>query len=133
MRPILLSTSLLLSLVIASCKGGKETPSQAMIPFDTMKQVMWDMTVAGEYAYFALTKDSTKLTRADALLIYSKAFAIHHITPEQFKWNLDQYARDPDLEKRLMDSLQQYANKQREEYYKKRTSPLPTTPEPVKN
>ncbi len=82
-----------------------------------MKAVMWDVIQADEFANLSIAKDSTKNLKQETLKLYSKVFAMHKISNEEFERSYYYYRQHPIKEKELLDSLQNYGNKMREANY----------------
>ena len=115
---------ILACFVIVSCRSADHVPSD-VLPVNTMKKVMWDVLMVDEYANLLYTKDSTLNVKATTLKLYSKVFSLHEISAEEFGKSFSFYKSNPDLEKALMDSLQVYGTKTREEYNLKIPFELP--------
>ncbi|MEO7312499.1 MAG: DUF4296 domain-containing protein [Chitinophagaceae bacterium] len=113
----------LVLIVIISCKSGG-VPGN-VLPVDEMKVVMWDVLQADEYANYAVTKDSSKNVKQETLRLYSKVFALHKISGDDFGRSYKYYREHPAMEKLLLDSIQVYGNKMREANYQRVKFELP--------
>ncbi|MES2776134.1 MAG: DUF4296 domain-containing protein [Bacteroidota bacterium] len=114
-------------LFFISCGSKSDVPGN-VLPVDEMKIVMWSMIEAGEYANYTFTKDSTKTLEQQTLKLYSKVFALHKISSEEFGRSYNYYKKHPVMEKKLLDSLQVYGNKMRESMYQRPRLELPVLP-----
>ncbi len=93
-----------------------------------MKAVMWDVIQADEFANLSIAKDSSKNLKQEILKLYSKVFAMHKISNEDFERSYYYYRQHPDKEKELLDSIQTYGNKMREANYVRPKLTLPDLP-----
>ncbi len=114
-------------LFLISCGSKSDVPGN-VLPVDEMKVIMWSMIEAGEYANFSFTKDSTKTLEQQTIKLYSKVFALHKISSEEFGRSYNYYKKHPAMEKVLLDSLQVYGNKMRETNYQRPRLELPMLP-----
>jgi hypothetical protein len=98
-------------LLSASCKfsSGK----QNILPVDTIKVIMWDLLRADEL-YIRLTiKDSTAAKHKENIRMFEEIYAIHHVTKGQFDSSFKYYEAHPIIFKKLIDSLDAYANREK--------------------
>jgi len=109
-----------------ACKS-PETPRN-VLPVNEMKQVLWDIIQADEYANLFTLKDSTKNLKEETLKLYSKVFFLHNISADDFGKSYEFYKTHPVMEKKLLDSLQAYGNKTKEANYQKPRLSLPALP-----
>lgn len=105
MRKLLLI--LLVAWSVSSCNKEKK------MPIDQMKKIMWDMTCADELYAETVVRDSTIKVKKDNFRLYEQVFAIHKVSKEAFYSSYHYYQLHPDEFKTLMDSLQVYSNRQR--------------------
>jgi hypothetical protein len=89
-----------------------------ILPVDTMKTIVWNMTEAGEYALYQKEKDSTLKSLNTAYFI--EVLKIHHVDKTTFIKSFDYYQSHPYLNKILFDSISAYSARQRTELYKKK-------------
>ncbi|HMK25332.1 MAG TPA: DUF4296 domain-containing protein [Chitinophagaceae bacterium] len=93
------------SLIIAGCKNKNRIPAN-IIPQKKMQAVLWDMMRADQFlADFVLNKDSSLDKRTESIKLYTRVFAIHHISKEQYERSFSFYKTHPALFKVIMDSL----------------------------
>jgi len=92
-------------LIIDGCKNKNRIPAD-IIPQKKMQAVLWDMMRADQFlSDFVLNKDSSLDKRTESIKLYSRVFAIHHISKEQYERSFSFYKTHPALFKLLMDSL----------------------------
>jgi len=92
-------------LLITGCKNTNRVPA-GIIPQKKMQAILWDMMRADVFlADFVLNKDSSLHRTDESINLYSKVFAIHHITKEEFGKSYSYYKAHPALLKVIMDSL----------------------------
>jgi hypothetical protein len=84
-----------------------------VLPFDSLKVIVWDLLNAEEFNNVLITKDSTLRNSKNNLKLYQQVFYIHHISKEQFYNSYEFYQEHPDRFKLLMDSVATYAPRQR--------------------
>lgn len=116
MRKLSLVTALLFSL--AACRSN--TSKDGILVADSMKVVMWDMMRADEVYLRMTAKDSTAAKRKENIRLYEQVFAIHGITKKQFDSSYRYYASHPSDFKRLLDSLDTYATRERSRLFEKK-------------
>ena len=104
-------------LFIAGCSDRTGIPND-IIPPDSMRLIMKDIILAGEYSEQFITKDSTRPDKIKANQeLFEDIFKVHHTTREEVKKSLSFYESRPDLNKKIFDSLAAYANRRRTELY----------------
>ena len=92
-------------LFFAACVG-KNNPPSNIIQTDSMKNIMWDMIQADQYAKQFLAKDSLKINvKEETIKLYQQVFQIHHITKSEFEKSYQYYLAHQDLYKIIFDSL----------------------------
>jgi hypothetical protein len=107
----------ILLLFFASCSNRTEIPKD-IIPPDSMRRIMKDIIIAGEYSEQFVSKDSTRPDKKKANQeLFDAIFKIHHTTREEVKKSLSFYESRPDLNKKIFDSLAADANRRRTELY----------------
>ena len=84
-----------------------------VLPFDTIKVVMWDLLNAEEFNNILIIKDSTLKKTKNNLKLYQQVFFMHHLSKEQFYYSYQFYEQHPDQFKTLMDSVSTYGPRQR--------------------
>ncbi len=108
-------------LTVMSCRSG----DNELLPADTMKVVMWDMLKIDELYSQMMIKDSALRHTRTNLRLYEEVFALHHITRAQFEKNYKFYESHPIEFKRLLDSIETHAERER-------TQPVIALPKNVK-
>jgi hypothetical protein len=105
----------LLLLFIVACVNKDKPPSGILLP-DSMRNVMWDMIQADQYAKQFLEKDTSRVRVKDSSIkIYQGVLDLHHITQEEFRKSYRYYLTRPDLNKIIYDSLSAQITRQRHE------------------
>lgn len=114
MKNITVSIILLfLVYIFLSCNRKPEIKME-VLPFDTMKIVIWELLNADEWNNLQLQKDTTLRRAKNNLKLYQKVFAIHHIDKDNFYYSYKFYEEHPDKMKTLMDTLSSFSQKQKE-------------------
>lgn len=103
-------------LLMAVACSSKNDP----LPIDTMKAVIWDMSLADEFASFYVKVDTLRNVDSATNSLYFRVLRMHQVTEQQLRQSIDYYAKHPDKYKVLMDSVNAYGNRQRDETYKRR-------------
>lgn len=85
---------------------------------DEMKMIMWDMMKADELNNLQSTKDTGFAVKKMNFAYYEQVFKLHNISREQFYQSLKYYESHPPQMKILIDSLDQYAARERDKLYK---------------
>jgi hypothetical protein len=73
---------------------------------------MWDMILAEE---FSMNKKQGDTTKKDATPAFQQVFKIHHTTKDAFYKSLHFYESHANLNKTLIDSVNAFANRQRQD------------------
>jgi hypothetical protein len=102
--------------VLVACNN--QNANTAIIPFDKMGSVLFDMNVAEEFVSIYVAKDSSKDKKAELDKEYQKIYLLYDITALQFKNSYDYYKSHPKEYKVLIDSLNAKTQRRREEIYK---------------
>jgi hypothetical protein len=90
-----------------------------LIPQKQMENILWDMTLADQFAMQYLKKDSAVHSFKDSVTrLYDEVFAIHHITKDEFKESFQYYTNHPEITKVMFDTLFARGNRMRTEVYK---------------
>ncbi len=113
---------LLIAFLLCSCwqaKPGRD----GILSINAMKLVMWDMVQVDEFAGVYVKKDSTRNLQKETNILYSKVFALHKTDSAAFFKSFYYYKKHPDDYKVLLDSLNAFANRERENrFYLNRSS-----------
>ena len=108
---------LLLIAVVTGCKKKDSIPS-GILPPDKMEVVLWDMIRADEFLReFVLAKDSTLNDTLESLNTYQWIFDNHKIKREQFATSFNYYQQNPNLFRKVLDSLISRGNNAPSEIY----------------
>ncbi len=111
-----LNKRILLAVIVfahATCNSANSVPS-GVLAINPMKEVMWDIAQVETYATQHISRDSTKNLKKETLNLYQQVFAIHKTTKEQFTESIKYYEKHPEKHKVLLDSLMQYASRQKD-------------------
>jgi len=96
--------------LLAACNGnGKEQ----LLNINQMKVIVWDMLKADELYTIQQAKDSTLRIQKKNLVYYEKIFAYHKISQSTFYKSFTYYEAHPLEMKELLDSIEQYATRER--------------------
>jgi hypothetical protein len=109
-------TFFLLAL-ISACSNRTGIPKD-IIPPDSMRLIMKDIIIAGEYSEQYIAKDSTRPDKMKASQeLFDEVFKVHHTSREKVRESLSFYESRPDLNKKIFDSLAADANRRKTELY----------------
>lgn len=114
MRVILTLCIAFLLFMQMACNNG---PSKAVIPIDSMKLIMWDMMKADEWFSRKVIKDTNANRNKEDVKLYEMVFKVYGITKERYYSSYRYYEGRPVSFKRLIDSLETYANRERIKRY----------------
>lgn len=109
----------LLFSALPGCRS-KSPAVEGILTADTMKVIMWDMMRADEVYLRMTATDSTAAKRKENIRLYEQVFSIHGITKKQFDSNYRYYASHPSDFKQLLDSLDNYATRERSRQFEKK-------------
>jgi len=95
----------LLSSLTYACSDKDKLP-KGVLPKQQMREVMWDMTRAGEFLNgFVFKKDSSLNKIAVSEKWFEKVYQLHKITKADFEKSFAYYNGRPALMKEMLDSL----------------------------
>jgi len=97
-----------------SCRNETKT---AIIPVDTMKLIMWDMMKADEWFNRKIVQDTNSIRNKEDVKMYEMVFKVHGVTRERYFASYRYYEGRPVSFKRLLDSLDALANRERIKRY----------------
>jgi hypothetical protein len=100
----------ILTMLIAGCSNNSQQLSD-----EQMKKLLWDLSRAEAFQTYYLNKDSTANKERLADTLYGKIFALHKVSSDAFFQSLQEYKKDPIRFKILMDSVNAYGNRLREQ------------------
>lgn len=100
----------------ANCTPKDKIIPPDILPVNTMKIIVWHLTLAGDYATSLKEKDSSikKLNTA----YFSEVLKLHHIAKNNFIKSFNFYQNNLYFNQILFDSVNAYASRQRNEIYK---------------
>ena len=104
-------------IVLFSCGRGEKL-QPGIIQEDTMDSLLWDLSLAEDFAITYLGKDSGRNKNDEILKEYEKVFAIHHVTRDQFRKSFDYYRSRPEIIKKLIDSTNARAQRRRQDMFR---------------
>jgi hypothetical protein len=117
---------LLLFFALLACN--RQKPGHGgILSYNEMKQVMWDMTLADEFASVYIKRDSTKDLQKETNILYQKVFVLHKTDSARFFNSFDFYKKHPEHYKILLDSLYAFANRERENRFYLNTIKAPVS------
>lgn len=114
LRKIPVITFVMLAL---SCSSGDAIPKDIM-DINQMKPIVWDLMRSGELVNLQYRADSALALQRNTAL-YSQVFSIYGVTKDQFYKSYTYYQEHPDKNKILIDSILQYASRERGKLYQK--------------
>ncbi|QES89350.1 DUF4296 domain-containing protein [Rhizosphaericola mali] len=97
-------------LVFFSCKSNKTENNAVILDIGEMVPVMFDMMAAGDLTYNDTTQ-ATKLHLRDSTTIkFQSILAYYKIEKKRFFSSMYYYEENPEIEIKLIDSLQSYSS-----------------------
>jgi ABC-type uncharacterized transport system substrate-binding protein len=114
MRVMICACIVWLSLMQTGCRNETKT---AIIPVDTMKLIMWDMMKADEWFSRKIVQDTNAIRNKEDVKMYEMVFKVHGVTRERYFNSYRHYEGRPVSFKRLLDSLDALANRERIKRY----------------
>ncbi len=96
--------------LLAACRGNS---NEQLLDINEMKVIVWDMLKADELYTVQQAKDSTLRIQKKNLEYYEKIFAYHKISRNTFYKSFTYYEAHPQQMKVLLDSIDQYATRER--------------------
>jgi phenylacetate-coenzyme A ligase PaaK-like adenylate-forming protein len=100
--------------LLAACKGNS---NERLLDINEMKVIVWDMMKADELYSVQQAKDSTLRKQKKNLEYYEKIFDYHKISRFTFYKSFTYYEAHPLEMKELLDSIDQYANREKNRSY----------------
>jgi hypothetical protein len=104
-------------LIFAACTEKDTEIPKGVLPINKMKVIVWDLVQAGNYAT-SLTEKDTSAKRLNTVYL-SETLKLHKISKTDFFKSFNFYQSHPVLNKELFDSVSSYAQRQRNEIYKR--------------
>ena len=105
-------------IILLSCTSKDKKIEKGIIDIDSMKVIIWHLVEAGDYATSLKSKDSTiKLLNTT---YFSAVLKLHHLDKATFLKSFNYYQAHPNFNGILFDSVNAYAQRQRNEMYKLR-------------
>lgn len=114
MRILICVCIVCLSLMQISCRNETKT---TIIPVDSMKLIMWDMMKADEWFSRKIVQDTNATRNKEDVKMYEMVFKVYGVTRERYFTSYRYYEGRPVSFKRLLDSLDAYANRERLKRY----------------
>ncbi len=105
-----------LSVLLFSCGSGDRLPS-GILPREKMEAMLWDFMRADFFVKdYVLAKDSSLNAGSEQKQVFQRVLDFHNVTQPDFRKSLDYYMKHTDLMKKVLDSIQTYAQKEAELY-----------------
>jgi len=114
-----------LSVLFAACKKNK------ILGITSMKVIMWDMAKIEAFGTNYLGTKPQEEKDSILKVKYAEVFALHHTKESQFFESLEAYKRNPTKYRALIDSLNIYASKQRDQYFNQKVEATDTNAKPI--
>ncbi|CAN5656228.1 hypothetical protein BH10BAC3_BH10BAC3_04640 [soil metagenome] len=113
--PVYKRNQWLLVVVFFLCSCWQAKPGRdGILSINAMKLVMWDMVQVDEFASVYVKKDTIRNLQKETNILYQKVFALHKIDSATFFKSFYYYKKYPDNYKILLDSLNAFASRERE-------------------
>lgn len=100
-------------LFCVSACSQKNKRHSGIIPRQEMEALMWDLTVADEYATTKSEKDTTINQKDERIRLYSEIFQLHQTNQQQVSQSLRYYMGHPEIFKIMNDSISARAQRNR--------------------
>jgi hypothetical protein len=97
-------------IVLTACAGSGKAP----IPVDSMKVIVWEMSVADEWFNEVMFKDSVARQQKLNTQLYQKILAAHRLSRKDFNEAMRWYEARPKQYLELMDSTVAFAVRAKE-------------------
>jgi len=111
----LLTAVILMMFACISCNSDK-IPADIIQP-DKMKKVIWDMVRAEQIVFNDTLFKTPSAKKNKTTELYQQVFSIYKIDRNSFYNSYKYYEEHPDLNRLLMDSVNQYSGRKRQELY----------------
>jgi Domain of unknown function (DUF4296) len=99
-------TLLIVALSFMTGCGNKDAAPRGILSHKEMQAVVWDMMRTDQFLNdFVLNKDTSLVKKEESIKMYKQVLAIHGLTQEEFRKNMDYYRSHPSLMKAIMDSI----------------------------
>ena len=103
--------AVLLVVMLVSCGAGDRLPA-GVVPQKKMEAMLWDFMRADVFVKdYVLTRDSSLNVNREKEQVFQRVLQFNNITQADFRKSLDYYMDHPDLMKTVLDSVQNYAQK----------------------
>ena len=99
-----------IGVLLAACRGNS---NEQLLDINEMKVIVWDMLKADELYTVQQAKDSTLRIQKKNLEYYEKIFAYYKISRFTFYKSFTYYEAHPLEMRELLDSIDQYATRER--------------------
>ena len=99
-----------IGVLLAACRGNS---NEQLLDINEMKVLVWDMLKADELYTVQQAKDSTLRIQKKNLEYYEKIFAYYKISRFTFYKSFTYYEAHPLEMRELLDSIDQYATRER--------------------
>jgi len=91
----------------------KKNHQTGIIPREKMELLMWDLTIADEYATIKSEKDTTIKHKDERIRLYGEIFQLHQTNQQQVRESLRYYMGHPEVFKLMNDSISARAQRNR--------------------
>ena len=98
-------------IFIIFISGCQPSVPKNVLPPSKMQYVLWDLIRADEMAQYYISFDTSFEKAAKSKEWYQTVFHVHHISKEDFKRSLQYYQDHPALLKKVLDTLQSFADR----------------------
>ena len=104
---------LLLFFVFIGCSSSPVP--KGIIPPQQMQKVVYDIMQVDEFINNYLYRDTSIDIKKKRSIYYEQVFKLHNTTRKEFYTSYKYYQQQPDIQKTLFDSLNQMANRKKDE------------------
>lgn len=105
-------------ILFARCTPKDKKIPKEILPVDTMKIIVWQLIEAGDYATYLKGKDTTIKSLNTAY--FSQVLKLHKLDKKSFFKSFNFYQTHPYFNGILFDSVNAFAQRQRNQIYKYR-------------
>ena len=108
--------TVIILILTGSCTTEDNKIPKDVLSVDTMKVVVWHLIEAGDYASNKKTKDSSKSLNTS---YFAAVLKLHHLDKNTFQKSFNFYQSHPNFNSILFDSVNAYAQRQRNEVFRR--------------
>lgn len=113
MKIVLIGVFIFSFVFLYSCGDKQQAERGKILSAEKMQIVLWDVLQADAFTQNFVKKDSSKRDTIENAALQRKIFELHKITKEDFYSSYNFYAAQPDVMKKMLDSIAAKAERNR--------------------